>query len=504
MKRILSLFLCVLMLGGMLVSCKKDQPTDEQTTAPVGDTVPIVADTVEATETETQWETDENGFVKDKITEDMTYDGKEIKILGWKEAKNTTMPDAANDANNALLQKLYYHRLMVEARLDVVFNIEYVNAAWTAADEFFTKVRSPEASYDLIQTYSLWPMVMAQEGLLKNLNKLAYPTLEMPWWPDSTTEWSQYDSLYFVAGNSSVEMIQSMEVVFCNTEMLTAEGLTDPVELFLDGKWTIDTMLQYAKQFRGLAEADPGSVYGLTVSSEVWMDCLYYGSGFSSTKNNAEGVAELAFDDTTTLERIDGLLDKLVEGFKGAEVELPTGAAPLNREKTAMHIGPLSEIFSVSNTDTYAVISAPKLDEDQEKYRVINNNGYDVWSVPLASTDPELAGVVIEAVVSSEYRNIAPYFYENNLKKRYSSDAMGMQAFDLIRSSVIYDFGRAGQRSMGVILETTWRNNFYELVDNQAIKSPKNIFTGEIETKLDMAKIKLEQVLQDYRAYRDN
>jgi len=79
-----------------------------------------------------------------------------------------------------------------------------------------------------------------------------------------------------------------------------------------------------------------------------------------------------------------------------------------------------------------------------------------------------------------------------------------MQAFDLIRSSVMYDFGRAGQRSMGVILETTWRNNFYELVDNQAIKSPKNIFTGEIETKLDMAKIKLEQVLQDYRAYRDN
>ena len=86
MTRILSLLLCLVMVVGALASCKK-QEEEGETSATVA-TVP---------DGETQWETDENGYVKDTITDDMKYNGELVRILGWENAKNRTLPEDSGD-----------------------------------------------------------------------------------------------------------------------------------------------------------------------------------------------------------------------------------------------------------------------------------------------------------------------------------------------------------------------------------------------------------------------
>ena len=490
-KRVIVLLLAVLMLTASVVACAKDpEPVD---TGTAEDSVSDVVDS--NSETEIQWETDEQGFVKDTITSDMTYNGKEIKILGWKYQETNTLPPSGDYKNNIIAQALYNQRLEVEERLDVFFEIEYVPASWQESDQLLTKVRNGQ-DYDLIQTYSLWPMTLACEGYLKDLNDLTYPALEMPWWPESTTEWEQYGSLFFVANNSSVLSFKSMMVMYANSDLITSRGVEDPVDVFLRGEWYIDTMLQYVKKF----ESDP-DYYGLNVGAPSWMDCLYYGSGFNSTKNNADGVAELAFADDTTVSRITSLLDKLIAGFSGDEVYFDfdnDGTTAFKNKSTAFHIGPMSDIELLQDSETYAVLTTPKLDENQTEYRVIQNNGYDTWCVPATADDPELSGVVIEAIASSEYRTIAPLYFEKYLKLRYSSDAKGVECFNLIRHSIMFDFGRICQYNFGVRVENLWRNCFSA---EGELKSLENNYSSNHAEAVSTCEIKLKEILRNMRKY---
>ena len=55
---------------------------------------------------------------------------------------------------------------------------------------------------------------------------------------------------------------------------------------------------------------------------------------------------------------------------------------------------------------------------------------------------------------------MAPFFYEDKLKMRYSESAVGVEIFDLIRTSTNIDFGRITASSMG-IMEGPFRQCFY-------------------------------------------
>jgi len=493
-KKLLCLIMCGIMLLGVLVACKTDKGDDVSDTETDSDAEESVS------ETESVFETDENGFVVDDITEDMTYDGTVIKVLGWENAKEYTLPEDSGNGNVQVISKIYYNKLAVEARLDIQFAVNYMKAlgndpGLVARSAFITEVKSGAGDYDLIQTYSLYPAVLAQEGLLVNLNNLEYPHLNMPWWPKAITEqWQQYDSLYFVANNSSAQAIRSMLVMYSNTEMIIGSGLKDPVELVLDGEWTVDKMMEYAKNFHGEAVADPGNVYGFVVDDHSRTDGLYYGAGFHSTENNSNGVAEITWSDPSYRTRVSDYLDKLVTFFKLDEVEVAADSRALMiNKKTALMLASMSSVESLPD-NSYAPLPLPKYDTDSD-YCTIQNMGYDMWCIPKTTSDAELSGVVLEAVASSEYRNVAPYYFDTVLKDRYSQDANGMKVFDIIRSSMVYDLGRLCQFTMKDAIEYMWRDNFV----TGKVKDPKNNLESRWANKGSLVETGLMELLANFR-----
>ena len=273
MKRIVSLLLVLLMLSAMLFSCQKNE--DELTDAD--------GNSVVKPEGEINLEVkDDEGYVKDRIPDGeelkaLGFEGSTVKILSWENEEGQTFPKE-DSSSDPIKSKLYNHWIAIEERLSISFDTKYTDSEWTAKETFLTAARSDDVQYDLIQTQSLFPITLAQEGRLCNLMKLGFPDLEMPWWPESTKQWSQHGALFFIASNSSAMGISNMNVVFVNDGMITSKGVASPVESVLRGVWNIEEMTEITKLFAGSVAAaeEKDRIYGLVVDDPSRVDSFYY------------------------------------------------------------------------------------------------------------------------------------------------------------------------------------------------------------------------------------
>lgn len=493
------LVMALLMLLGAVASCKKETPKHSDGTDNSGE--PTHSATEPTTDVEEPEETDENGYVIDNIPT-VDYKGKTLNVLWWKESADVAVPLDVTNTKDEVLKKTYYQMIELETRLNVNLNISRVNGSFQNKAAFLEAARKAgENSMDLICSFSLWPSILATENLLVDVKTLSYPNLDKPWWPASTEEWSQYGKLFFVSSNSSLTALRSMEVMFCNSTLFTDRQLEDPVELALAGNWTVDKMLELVEAFNNdLDENDPNHIYGLTIDDHSRADALYYGAGFLTTRNNSEGVAELAYTSASDKQLISDFIDKLIPIFGTTATGIAKDKRDWMKEhKTALMVASLGNVTELNDTD-YAPMPSPKLNSSQENYRIIQNNGYDVWCVPTSAADPEISGIVIEAIASADYRGIAPFYFDKYMRLRYSSDNKSSAMFQLVRSSVIYNFGRvAGLMDGGTSFEAGlfFRPCFWNYTAN--VKIGENNFLTIIEGNDTNCKASLLKVLQGYR-----
>ena len=500
MKRVVSVFLVALMLTAMLVSCQ--QPIDDEK----GEgTLP--SDVIPTGDVDTT-DTDANQFQNDRLPtgaelEKLGFAGSEVKVLSWEEQEHQTFPKE-DSSSDPIKSKLFYHWKGIEERFGITFQTDYTESNWSENPKFLVDARSEANRYDLMQTQTLYPITLAMEGRLVNLMKLSYPDLEMPWWPESTSEWSQHGALFFIASNSSVMSIGNMAVVFVHAGLITQKGNTDPVQSVLRGLWTVDEMTKISKSFAGEAQntAADERIYGLVVDHVSRVDSLYYSCGFSSVKN-VNGVGTLAFDEESELQAIDAAIESFEPLYAGLGNEVKqyqtvVDTAELYQSRAAMVLGYMEMIRKLEDTEAYTVVPTPMLNEAQYDtlgYRTVQADYADVWCVPTTTSNRVLSGMLLEANASSEYRNVGPYFFEEYLKDRYTSGAQGRACFDLLRDSLVYDLGRVGHLT-GIGTEHLWRRCFNNGFNNTFVTA----YRSEAVTRSNA----LKEVLDAYEKYVNN
>ncbi len=492
LTRLLILLLAVATVVCGFAGCKKKNPDD---TGESGTAGPALPDNV-----------DENGFELDSIPDTLDYGDKEVKFLCWSELVTYIMPTDENTPPATVEYELYLRKFEVEERLGIYIELIPEVGSYANRVNFLDKIRNAATGdYDVICSYSLLPPVLATEGKLYNLNNLDYPELEKPWWTESVQDWEQYGSLYFVADNSHVNLLDSLEVLFVNSQMFEDRGITNPITNVLDGNWYLDTMLEYARAWDGMNEGE-GAEFGFVVDEWTRLDALYYSLGFSSIKKNSHGESEFGYLSGRDVDLITGVIDKLVPLFESSYATFDSwdAQAPklMKTKKAAMEVSPLSSLKQMEDT-TYAPIPLPKRDSTQENYRIMLTNAYDVWCVPKVATDMEMSGVIIEAMASSDYRTIAPYYYENRMKMNYSNDEVGASMFDIIRESVYYDFGRISQLSIdeNYALESGWRRVFS--TDMVTLTPSNGYFATFVAGIRENAPGSLQKILDMYEMYSD-
>ncbi len=503
MKRTLAWLLSLLILLPLIAACGTDTSQTATTTTASGDVgestsspSPETAETTAAIDSPY----DEKGYLLDDLPDDLAFGGKTVTMLVWEDVENPEFEikeqtgDMVNDA-------IYLRNQTVEERLGVT--LEFIGTPGNYGNQasFLAKAQSYQLSgepLDIMAAYSLTATSLVANHLTYDLADLKYLDFEKPWWPAKLVEEATIgDSVYFCAGDLSTNMLHKMHAVFVNKDILATNGtqMDDLYRETLDGKWTIDRMIELTKDvhadLNNNGKEDNTDAFGM-VLCDNYFDVFFYGSGLRTIERDASGTPILSssFGSEKTVELADKIGNYFANNAGAHFVTDFTEGRFMMNGNTMMIISRVDAAYknlhTVENLD-YGILPVPKYDATQKEYIGCLAFPCTLYTVSLSSTDPEMAGAVLECMGSEGYRQLTPALFEATMKLKYANDEMTSQVYDMIRSSVSFDLGR--------MFASSFNNNTYSIF-RSACSSNSGAFMSQFTASKRVMEKQLSTLLE--------
>lgn len=442
MKRKAVLTILFLTLCAALVGCGAEQSETETTSTAdttVADTTPV-----ETTRAE----------IQDGLPE-KDYGGCDFTILYRNEWEYEFVAEELT--GEAINDAIYNRNHTVEERFNVTLQLAGLNGSWGAQNTFLNAVNSAvmagDATYDMIAGYQAYMITPAMEGYLLNIKEIPYIDSTAPWWSEKCNDsLTVQDKLYLTTGDIAMTLWDNMYVFFFNKDMATEYGVPDLYELVEEGNWTLDTLKEISSMVSedadGNGKYDDKDVYGFLSTCDNHVRTFIVAADTPITKLTEEGTVELCFN----TEKTQNLLEKLLEIYydqscycKDNSWNEPNYAEPpkiFAENRALLLAGYLGNASNFRDLDAdFGILPYPKYDENQKEYRTTAHNSVSMICFPIVIADPEMSGIITEALCAESYRNVIPQFYDVVLKSKEVRDAKSAEMIDLIRDSLIFDFG---------------------------------------------------------------
>jgi hypothetical protein len=423
---------------------------------------------------------DADGYLRDTLPADLDLGGEKVTMLIRSLVAATEFyveemtGDIVDDA-------LYTRNRCVEERLNA--DLEFLDLAgeWDQRDSFNSAIRSSVMSndglYDIAAVLSNQLSILTLEGLLTNLSNVEYLDFEKPWWADGLLdELAVAGKLYFASGDASLGLINGMMCMFYNKNLAEDYDLEDIYQTVQDGKWTIDALLSMARgtysDLNGNGKVDREDRYAFCIGD--WNQSYGFIEAFELpvTEKDSEGYpSKFVYGG----EKVVNAVAKLVSIFKNEEGMAIDSKKGFVNEFAAGQVlfitGEFKDTSVYREVDTFdfGVIPYPKWDEVQKDYHGGVRATYSSFCIPITASDIDAAGAVMEAFASESYRRVSPAYFENALKIKYTRDNESANMFDLIKSSVIFNFAISFTISLNDP-QNTFKATVAALNDNWASK----------------------------------
>ena len=425
---------------------------------------------------------DDDGYLKSKLPETLNYSDKEVNILCWEDVERPEFEILESETGLDLVKDAIYARnIATETRLGVSFKWTETPGDSKDLQAFVNYVKNCYSSgvyYDIIATYSRTAASLSANGLLEDLNTIedSYLDFDMPWWPEAMLETcSMRDSLFFVSGDISTNLLHMMYAIYYNMDMLKNLQLDDPVAMVDNKTWTIDALIKMTADLYQDADQDgnasDGDIFGFT-SNYFHLEAFYSGSGMKLLEPDTDNVLKIS-DDYTSQKTVD-LVDKLIAWFALGDTYINPPSGNLDNAgvfadgralftQNRVYVADSQSGGGVlRNADwEYGILPNPLYDESQEDYITLIGNPFTLWCVMSGAADPSMSTAVIECLGSEGYRKTSPALFENNMKYRYTPDTEGKgdsaRMFDIIRENISFDLGRMFAAEMDYISEKPLR-----------------------------------------------
>jgi len=447
--RLLSLLLALLTAAPAVVGCAEQTVEESVTDAPEIVTEAETADPNDRTQ------------VKDSLPADLDFEGRSIGIYVPSRSANDEFyigpeEDTGEPVDTAVLER----NMMVEDRLKVKLAYEGIDNAWdTIATNISKLVMANDSTYDLFMGQQAGIATLITREFFVNTYDLEYLDYEKPWWNNNYMNELSVgeDHRFFMVGDLFFEVLRWTRSIFFN-KVLYADYNGDADLMYqevLDGKWTIDRMNDYIKQFsvdlNSNNRTDIEDQLGFcTYATSSSVDGFVYGTDIAFTERDSDGFISLTLmsDDAATL------AEKLVSLFHQDGSFFGITSDTQNQQTFAsgrvLFLGNAS-LWHAENLrdmeDEYGFLPYPKFDEEQSEYRSLVHDTAFLGAVPVSSLNTDMIGAVIEALNAETYRRVTPAWYETSLKIKYARDMMSTEMIDLIHDSsttnFIYAYGYA-------------------------------------------------------------
>ncbi|MBR3997903.1 MAG: hypothetical protein IKI93_06120, partial [Clostridia bacterium] len=239
-KRLLSLILAALMLGGAFVGCANEETIEQTDETDAAN---------EAAETDAPEETEKKYL--DNLPEGMNYDGAEIRFVTAIEKISIEVTD--DDITGDILTDAYWKRNeALASRMNVKPVVSEKVGYGGIIPAVTQSVTAASDDYDIISGCASATLSLATSHYVVNLDKTGYTEyidVSQPYWSEKMVSNINYkDNLYWLAGDMTHSIIQETYAMFVNAMVWNNYHAGESVyDLVFDGKWTLDTMAQYAE-----------------------------------------------------------------------------------------------------------------------------------------------------------------------------------------------------------------------------------------------------------------
>ena len=447
MKKLLVLFLALIMVLGVLAACgpKQNGPSDPSGKSQYDEEAPLPR---------------------------TTYNGKTYTVLYRQGTRyeeewisdETRKGDVINDAIASRNQA-------VTDRYGVALDYESgkVSAA-SFENEFWAKVTTNREDdvYQLVAGYTYLLATASVKGYCLNwLNKDQIPVVDTDadWWDSDFIQAAKYNgSTYIATGPLSLTDMYSSACIFFNKELLNqlrgekvGDGYSNATEelfaLVNNGGWTLEKMMEYAADCTQTVEGDEtgeNTIYGITTNESTMIDAYIYASDLVMTqRNKSTGVIELV---NVKSSPILDLSEKLCKFYNVSGNGLLTSTLDpeyvqhLCEGKAVFACGVLSSAKDIQQTAKelqYGVIPYPKYDEAQEKYHTYKLDYKTGFCIPRAvytHNNQEFVGTITEALAYYSNKFVKPALYEKVLTHKLVQDRDSSECVDKILDGGLYEF----------------------------------------------------------------
>lgn len=461
--KLISLLIAVLMIVASFAACADTGNEGPSTTEAAQTNAPSASN-----EETTESLYDENGYLKSSLPE-LNFGGETITVLWWNDVERPEF--YVEDANGELINDAIYQRnLNVEHNMNISLDWvdmkgQYNNGVGKAyADHVGNMYDSGDDTYDLMSAHSRTIALTAMRGYCADLMDLEYLDFDMPWWPTVMTETATIgDSMYFVTGDVSINSIHQMYVIFYNKDILARyPELVEPTTQVQNNNWTLETMMSMTKDLYedkdASNSANEGDFYGFTTLS--WhFDAIYYGSGLRQAEKDEETLLKISDDYFS--EKAVTLSDTIGAWIKTGDVYVNSS------HYTDTFVGGNSLMVMARHKDvaertadagfSFGIVPIPKYDKDQKSHITCVGNPVSFYAIYAKTKDANRAAAVLECWASEAYRTTTPALFESTMKLRYSETSVESEMYDIIRSGIIFDFGRLFNTDLGTMSDQ-WCN----------------------------------------------
>lgn len=390
-------------------------------------------------------------FAPDSLPYDLDFGGKEISLLWWAENKEFVEEQTGEVVDDAL----YARDRNVEDRLNVKLNHIGMSYTWDTRNEYLGAIRNSvmagDNSYDIVSCQAATMPSLIADGVFLNLMKLDYLDFSKPWWVNDIIEETAIDGkLYLATGDITKQTIGTVCCMFGNQRLFEDFQLENPIELVDAGKWTIDKVKELAtgvyEDINGNDAMDAADRHGVVIYNSNGITAFQQAFGIKVTTMNKDGYPELSMGTEHAVDAITKINDYIKnteEFYLGKDAELDNNYAIFSDGRALITTGFFKQAGEIYKdmADDFWILPYPKYDEEQENYQTRLGEANTLFGITASCENPDMAAAVMEAMASEGYRTVAPAFYEVALKVKYSRNDDSARMFDLIRSSVVFDFG---------------------------------------------------------------
>lgn len=465
-------------------------------TACTGQNTPVATDTTAADTVSTD-EVDDT-VIKPDIPSDLRYDGNTFRILATPDANyGPVLDDFELDKNADVLQQALYNRLIrTEERFGITMELNY-GVEQQILGMSRASVNANSDDFDMVADVAIWHREGVYEGLYMPVNDLKYIDLDKPWWSKDYIESVSINpnDPYILFGSINLKSVERSACVLFNIDMMRdVKGISEQemYDLVIDGKWTLDKMIELMKDTytdeNGNTSSDLNDTYGFVHTDYNEIKFFVFSSGLEFTGRDEDGYPVLALNN----ERSVSLADKLITLFKGEDsfsqltqgetVEIFSAGRSLFYINRFISLGWLRD----SNVN-YGIIPPPKYDETIDEYYVAVGDHTQWQMVPLTEPDPDFASAVIEYLAYEGYKDVIPAYYDITVKFKYTRG-------DLEGSSKMLDIIMANQRNDFMSVNSL---GGMEGIFNQVVRSGNNNFSSQYASMVNGANYRLKQYVSN-------